>query len=598
MSSKNRSKSSTGLATLAAAVLVGSLVISPRFASAQSWSKLDEQTAQRIAVGYAATPVGVDLKGKDPLQVGLGSYIVNATGVCNHCHSANQYQKAGFPLTTSNFSAQTGNPYFLPPPNGPYAYAGEWRPDGGAVFKIDPTTFVAGGQNFGAVDSKNLTPSPNASPSWFAPYAVNYAEGGIDWITYWAVLHNGVDIDQLFSQCGSGAPPGPNGCASAPTNAALLQVMPWPTVRQLTDSDLNAVWQYLSAIPCNTNLSNVNGPSGTNIANTYGGGVLINGCSPAGTYEFYELVNRQVVRKSAGLTGSASLIEIAPLPDEAENAQQGKNAGWGIQTPAGLSTPSCGLGIKPYPSCPLSADDERIAEGFRINPVPLNLTGLDPRKVGIGSYWVNSAGNCDGCHGGTNGGQFTAGGNPANLPVALGGNYTGDYHSTTAIPYNPTATENPVSFLAGGVNFGNGACDASGMGGCGAPDIIVRNLTPDWSTGHPLPEKNTLEHFKETLRTGHDFQQVHPNCAPLGSGVEPNCVTAPSDGSKLQIMPWPALGVATDYDLESIYAYLSAIPCISNAGSPYPQIVNVCPAHPWAGYHKYEYVKGQAVRLD
>jgi hypothetical protein len=75
-------------------------------------------------------------------------------------------------------------------------------------------------------------------------------------------------------------------------------------------------------------------------------------------------------------------------------------------------------------------------------------------------------------------------------------------------------------------------------------------------------------------------------------------VTAPSDGSKLQIMPWPALGVATDYDLESIYAYLSAIPCISNAGSPYPQIVNVCPAHPWADYHKYAYVKGQAVRLD
>ena len=34
--------------------------------------------------------------------------------------------------------------------------------------------------------------------------------------------------------------------------------MPWPTVRQLTDSDLNAVWQYLSSIPCTTNLANIN----------------------------------------------------------------------------------------------------------------------------------------------------------------------------------------------------------------------------------------------------------------------------------------------------------------------------------------------------
>ena len=295
MSATHRWKAKKGLTTaLAAAALVGSMLALPQSASA-----LDQQTAQRIAAGYAATPVPVDLTGKDPLQVGLGAYIINTTGICNHCHSANQYYKAGFPLTTSDWSNQTGNPYFLPPPNGPYAFSKEKRPDGGAVFQIDPTTFVAGGQNFGLVDSKNLTPDVNGSVSSFAPFSVNYAEGGIDWITYWAVLHNGVDIDNLYAQCPAGTATTPGagtgGCLAAPSNAVVLQVMPWPTVRQLTDSDLNAVWQYLSSIPCTTNLSNINGPSGTNVANTYGNGVLISTCSKPGTYKFYKYVNGEVV---------------------------------------------------------------------------------------------------------------------------------------------------------------------------------------------------------------------------------------------------------------------------------------------------------------
>ncbi len=298
MSTQYRWKVPAKLATvLGAAGLVCGALMSTQASGGDAMP--DQNTQQRIAAGYVATPVGVDLTDKDPLQVGLGAYIVNTTGVCNHCHSANQYQKAGFPLTTSNPSKQTGNPYFLPPSlGGPYT--GTPRADGGAGFTIDPTTFVAGGQNFGAVDSKNLTPAPNGSPSKFAPYKVNYAEGGLDWITYWAVLHNGVDIDSLFSQCGSGAPNGPNGCAKAPQNAALLQVMPWPIVRQLTDNDLNAVWQYLSAIPCNTNTTNINGPSGTNVVNTYGGGVLGQSCpnTKPGAYKFYQYVNGQVVPKS------------------------------------------------------------------------------------------------------------------------------------------------------------------------------------------------------------------------------------------------------------------------------------------------------------
>lgn len=292
MSTKYRWRTADGARTVLAAVVFASCMLAgPQAVRASDVP--DTYTAQRIAAGYASTPVPVDLRGKDPLLVGLGAYIVNTVGVCNHCHSANQYNKAGFPITTSNFSGQTGNPYFLPPPGGPYAFFGETRPDGGAVFRIDPTTFLAGGQNFGSVDSKNLTPDVNQGITAYAPFSVVYAEGGLDWITYWAVLHNGVDVDSLFSQCGSGAPNGPNGCANAPKNAALLQVMPWPTVRHLLDSDLNAVWQYLSSIPCTTNQANVN----AGISGSYGGGVLINKCSQPGNYAFYAYVDGRVVQK-------------------------------------------------------------------------------------------------------------------------------------------------------------------------------------------------------------------------------------------------------------------------------------------------------------
>jgi len=42
-----------------------------------------------------------------------------------------------------------------------------------------------------------------------------------------------------------------------------------------------------------------------------------------------------------------------------------------------------------------------------------------------------------------------------------------------------------------------------------------------------------------------------------------HCVPPPFDGTRLQIMPWPAYQSLTDHDLRAIYEYLSAIPCIA-----------------------------------
>jgi hypothetical protein len=35
-----------------------------------------------------------------------------------------------------------------------------------------------------------------------------------------------------------------------PFNGDLLQVMPWPNYKSLTDYELRAIYEYLSAIPC------------------------------------------------------------------------------------------------------------------------------------------------------------------------------------------------------------------------------------------------------------------------------------------------------------------------------------------------------------
>ena len=105
-----------------------------------------------------------------------------------------------------------------------------------------------------------------------------------------------------------------------------------------------------------------------------------------------------------------------------------------------------------------SMDDEepsirdRAERGLAISPVPTNTDGLHrkwKRLVGLGSYIVNAASDCAGCHSSAAG--FLAGGNP--FPLGPAGN------------------------------------------------VWSRNLTPDPTTGMQL----TFAQFRESMRTGRDF---------------------------------------------------------------------------------------------
>jgi hypothetical protein len=207
-------------------------------------------------------------------------------------------------------------------------------------------------------------------------------------------------------------------------------------------------------------------------------------------------------------------------------------------------------------------DRSRIIIGLEIAPVPLNLLGKDPAKVGLGSYLVNAVGDCNGCH--------TAGG-PPNFNYAAGGN-----------PYfHQKQVVDPTVYLSGGMNFGP-VGTPTGPNGYAGPPMISRNLTPD-KTGRP-EGGHTLAQFKQIMRRGTDFDHIHPTCTEaqideIDAGGTPVCIpTSPGntvDGDLLQVMPWPSFSYMTDRDLEAIYVYLSAIPCIDNtASTPPPGFLN------------------------
>jgi hypothetical protein len=192
------------------------------------------------------------------------------------------------------------------------------------------------------------------------------------------------------------------------------------------------------------------------------------------------------------------------------------------------------------------ADDDRslVELGIKIAPVPLNLAGKDRDLVGYGSYLVNAVSNCNSCHSAGPPTQYTSGANPYFLDQ------------------NPTMI-NPATYMGGGNNFGK-------VGPPSTPDIISRNLTPD-KTGMPVGGR-TFEEFRKIMRTGIDLDHLHPNCA---STITTNCFPPPTDGSLLQIMPWPNFQHISDYDLRAIYTYLSAIPCLST-GKPGDELYNDC----------------------
>jgi hypothetical protein len=145
----------------------------------------DLQNDPRVQIGFDIAPVHLNVGGHNHARVGLGSYLVNAVGGCNDCHTCPSYQ----------------------PGNSPYQ---------NGHGKVNDVNYLAGGVQFGPFTSRNITPDFSGKPA-------------------------GITADQFVEALRTGHDTEP------PHD--LLQVMPWPVYRNMSDRDLRSIYEYLSTIP-------------------------------------------------------------------------------------------------------------------------------------------------------------------------------------------------------------------------------------------------------------------------------------------------------------------------------------------------------------
>ena len=178
--------------------------------------RAQEEGDSRIERGFAISPVPLNLNGKNRALVGLGSYFVNAIGDCTACHTQPRFrfEPGGNPFRGQTEVNRTdhylsgGRIFFSPPPFPPGI-----PPFDGAPEPPDSATQVV---------SRNITPFEDGLPA------------GLNFEEFLTVMRTGNDYDIGL--------PGAN-------HSRLLQIMPWPVFRNLTDRDILAIYEYLTAIP-------------------------------------------------------------------------------------------------------------------------------------------------------------------------------------------------------------------------------------------------------------------------------------------------------------------------------------------------------------
>jgi hypothetical protein len=214
MNCRPLAKTTAAIAALVVIALSG-MLIRARTARADNYDDLSDRDEARIRRGFQIAPVHLNLDGKNRELVGLGSYLVNAVASCNDCHTNS-------PITEY---APGGNPYL------------------GQPAKANVAAYLGGGRDFGPlipgtpdIVSRNLTPDKTGLP-----------EGGHTYADFLRILRTGVDMDHLHPTCSDTVT---MNCLPPPFDGELLQIMPWPVYKHLSDHDIRAIYEYLSAVPC------------------------------------------------------------------------------------------------------------------------------------------------------------------------------------------------------------------------------------------------------------------------------------------------------------------------------------------------------------
>jgi hypothetical protein len=152
----------------------------------------DSRVLEGLRIARENNLLRTDAKIRNLGLVGLGSYIVNAAGGCADCHSCPTY-------------APGHNPYM------------------GGDGRLNAANYLAGGVPF------PIPPEPNLQSANITPDPVS-----------------GLPEDRTFEQFKQLIRTGHE------ESGEILQVMPWPFYRHMTDHDLRAVYEFLSALPHRT----------------------------------------------------------------------------------------------------------------------------------------------------------------------------------------------------------------------------------------------------------------------------------------------------------------------------------------------------------
>jgi hypothetical protein len=156
--------------------------------SAKPWGAYTSQ----IPPGVALNPVPLKVENRDAGVILRGSYLVNAAQHCNFCHTCPPY--------ATNLDQITP----------------------GQSVAVNAVNYMAGGRRFGLSNDTNALTSPNLTPDLRTGLP-----GGLTFTEFQTALRSG----------------------RSHKTGRSLEFMPWPMFKDLTDTDLLAIYEYLGAIP-------------------------------------------------------------------------------------------------------------------------------------------------------------------------------------------------------------------------------------------------------------------------------------------------------------------------------------------------------------